>query len=73
VNDLKLEGYDCNAGMSQIVCTQITPMIEKAPAICTSEAGCVEQPGHELRNVYVITEQGNGIPKIRQSIERKDL
>lgn len=73
VNDLKLEGYECQARLSDIVCTQIIPMKQKAPAICTSEAGCVEQPGHEIRNVYYITEKGNGIPKIRHVIDRKAL
>lgn len=73
VNDLKLEGYACEARLSDIVCTQITPMTQKAPALCTSEGGCIEQPGHEIRNVYYITEKGNGIPKIRHTIDRKAL
>ncbi len=73
VNDLKLEGYACRARRADIVCTQSTPMKQKAPAICTSEAGCVEQAGHEIRNVYFITEKGNGIPQIRHTIDRKAL
>ncbi|WGK63413.1 hypothetical protein QAO71_17885 (plasmid) [Halopseudomonas sp. SMJS2] len=73
VNDLKLEGYTCQARLSDIVCSQTTPMKQKAPALCTSDAGCVDQPGHEIRNVYYITEKGNGIPKIRHVIDRKAL
>ncbi|MAG65045.1 MAG: hypothetical protein CMK74_04120 [Pseudomonadales bacterium] len=73
VNDLKLEGYECQARFSDIMCMQSSPMIQKAPAICTSEDGCVEQPGHEIRNVYFISEKGNGIPNIRHIIDRKAL
>lgn len=73
VKDLMLEGYECQARYSDIMCKQITPMTQRAPAICTSEAGCVEQPGHEIRNVYFITENGNGIPKIRHIIDRQAL
>lgn len=71
VNDLKLEGYECKARMSDLICRQKVPMCEKQPAKCDSSKGCVAQPVHTLTNMYILTQQGNGIPNIKHGIERE--
>ena len=70
VNDLKLEGFGCTAGLSSIECRQIEPYIERAPKVCSSADGCVKQPCHDVRLVYEIRQTPGGIPTIAQSTEK---
>ncbi len=69
VEDLKLEGFVCKAKWSAIECRQEKPYEKKAPKICTSEKGCVEQPGELITNVYSIEQDAYGIPAVRQWVE----
>jgi hypothetical protein len=71
VNDLKLEGYECKARLEDIVCRQGTPYRQKQPKLCDSKTGCVAQADLLVYNVYFLAQQGNGIPRITQEVERK--
>jgi hypothetical protein len=86
VNDLKLDGFECKAGSDEVVCKQGVPFCEKQPALCDSKnvafceknpslcvsnTGCIAQPYFLIYNLYFLKQQGNGIPAIRQEIERK--
>ena len=71
VNDLKLEGYECKARLDDIVCRQGTPYRQKQPKLCDSKNGCVPQADFLVYNVYFLAQQGNGIPRITQEVERK--
>jgi hypothetical protein len=70
VNDLKLEGFSCAAGLSAITCRQIDPYVEKSSKLCSAEKGCVKQPCHDVRIVYSIKQMPGGIPAVDQTIER---
>lgn len=70
INDLKLEGFKCHAGFSNIECKQSEAFVEKSSKICTAEGGCVAQPCHDVRVVYLITQARDGIPGIVQTTER---
>lgn len=70
INDLKIEGFTCKAGLSAIECRQIEPYIERSPKICSSADGCVKQPCHDVRVVYEIRQGPSGIPGIKQTTER---
>jgi hypothetical protein len=86
VNDLKLDGFKCKAASDEIVCKQGVPFCEKQPALCdsknvpfceknpsmcVSQNGCIAQPYFLIYNLYFLKQQGNGLPTIRQEIERK--
>lgn len=70
VHDLKLEGFECTARLSSVLCSQSEAYIERSAMICTSAGGCVKQPCHDIRMVYEIRERENGIPSITQTTER---
>lgn len=70
VNDLKLEGFECRAGLASIKCRQREALIEKSGKVCSASGGCVAQPCHDVRTLYEITQRANGIPGIVQSTER---
>ncbi len=72
INDLKLEGFKCKAGFSNIECRQIDALVEKSAKICSSEKGCEPQPCHDVRLVYTITQARDGIPGIAQTTERTE-
>lgn len=71
VNDLRLEGYDCKARMSDIECTQIEPMRNKQLSKCDSTKGCVKQPDVLIYNRYRIDQPANGIPTLKHDIVQK--
>jgi hypothetical protein len=77
VNDLRLDGFDCNARLSDIECMQKEPLRQKQPSKCDSSKGCVEQPALLLYNRYHIVQQDSGIPTVQhdvvQQIEGKVL
>ncbi|MBM3105647.1 hypothetical protein IIE18_10900 [Pseudomonas sp. V1] len=73
VEDLKLEGYICKATYSAIECRQEKPYVKKAPKVCTSEKGCVEQPSELVTNVFSIVEDSFGIPKMKQWVETEPM
>ncbi|HBO6306046.1 TPA: hypothetical protein L4741_005634 [Pseudomonas aeruginosa] len=73
VDDLKLEGYVCKALRTSIECRQEKPYMKKAPKVCTSSTGCVEQPGEMVTNVYSIEQDDYGIPGVIQWVETKPI
>jgi len=73
VNDLRLEGFECKARLTNIECTQIEPMRNKQLSKCDSSNGCVEQPDILIYNRYRIDQPENGIPTLKHDIvERID-
>lgn len=64
VEDMKLEGFECTAGFSTIVCMQIEPLRNKRPSLCSSDKGCIKQPDHLVYNRYSITQLPSGLPAI---------
>lgn len=71
VNDLRLEGFDCNARHSEIECLQAEPLRNKQPAKCDSVKGCVDQPDVLIYNRYHIQQQDNGLPSLKHEIVEK--
>jgi hypothetical protein len=71
IRDLRLEGFECKAGYSQIECIQIEPLRNKQPAKCDSVKGCVEQPNVLVYNRYHITQQDSGIPGLKHDLLEK--
>jgi hypothetical protein len=71
VRDLRLEGFECNAGLSEIECVQIEPQRNKQPAKCDSVRGCVDQPDILVYNRYHIIQQDSGIPGIKHDLLEK--
>lgn len=70
INDLKLEGFTCNAGLSAITCRQTDPYVEKSSKICTADKGCIKQPCHDVRILYSIRQLPGGLPAVDQTVER---
>ncbi|MFL1449305.1 hypothetical protein ACI77O_12990 [Pseudomonas tritici] len=68
VNDLRLEGFECNARYSDIECIQGEPLRNKQAAKCTAANGCIEQPDKLVYNRYLIDQQSSGIPSIHHEI-----
>ncbi len=68
VNDLRLDGFDCKARLSDIECVQIDPLKRKQASKCDSKNGCVEQPSILLYNRYRIEQQDNGIPTVHHDV-----
>ena len=71
VNDLRLEGFECNARFSEVECVQIEPLRNKQPSICDSKKGCVAQPDVLIYNRYHITQKDTGIPGITHDLIEK--
>ncbi|PBV09002.1 hypothetical protein CJU35_03880 [Pseudomonas aeruginosa] len=68
VNDLRLDGFECNARLSTIECIQKEPVRQKQPSKCDSSKGCVEQPALLLYNRYHIEQQDTGIPTVHHDV-----
>lgn len=70
VHDLKLEGFQCTAGLSAVTCKQTEPYVERTGKSCTADAGCVKQHCYDVRIVYEIRQGPNKMPSVRQTTER---
>ncbi len=71
VNDLRLEGFECNARGSYIECVQAEPMRNKQAAKCSAGHGCVEQPDILVFNRYRIQQPESGIPTLKHDLIEK--
>ncbi|MPQ69247.1 hypothetical protein [Pseudomonas sp. MWU12-2323] len=71
VNDLRLEGFECNARFSEVECVEIVPMRNKQPALCDSKKGCIAQPDVLIYNRYHITQVDSGIPGLTHDLIEK--
>lgn len=71
VNDMRLEGFECNAGFSEVECVEIEPLRNKQPAKCDSKKGCIAQPDVLIYNRYHITQQDSGIPGFTHDLIEK--
>ncbi len=70
VHDLKLEGFECSAGLSAVTCRQAEPYVERSGKRCTADEGCVKQPCYDVRIVYEIRQGPSKMPAIVQTTER---
>ena len=68
VNDLRLEGFECSAGFSEVECIEIEPVKSKQSAKCDSQRGCIEQPDLLIYNRYRITQQDSGMPSMKLDV-----
>lgn len=71
VNDLRLEGFECDAHSSYIECLQVEPMRNKQAAKCSAGQGCVEQPDILVFNRYRIQQPDNGVPTLKHDLIEK--
>ena len=71
VNDLRLEGFECNAHARYIECVQAEPMRNKQSAKCSAGKGCVEQPDILVFNRYRIQQPESGIPTLQHDLIEK--
>jgi hypothetical protein len=71
INDLRLEGYDCNARMSDIECIQKEPNVRHQASKCDSANGCIAQPNILVYNRYIIAQPSSGIPSLSHDIIEK--
>lgn len=71
VDDLKLEGFTCNANHTSVVCVQTEPLRNKRPSKCDSQRGCVRQPDQLIYNRYIIKQDASGVPGIQHDLLRE--
>lgn len=72
INDLRLQGYVCEAGMVDVSCRQQDAYPIKAPMLCSSSGGCVPQMGKMATSVYVIGQDDRGMPTIKHHVAISD-
>lgn len=72
INDLRLQGYVCEAGMFEVSCRQHEAYAIKAPMLCSSSVGCVPQTGQLATSVYVIGQDDRGMPIIKHHVAISD-
>lgn len=71
VNDLRLDGFECDVDGGEIVCLQTEPHRNKQPARCDSKRGCQHISDKLLFNRYRITQDSHGMPGIKHDVVEK--
>lgn len=72
INDLRLEGFQCDAKATSILCVQSVPLVKKQPSICSADKGCIKQPNKLIYNAYEVVQQADGIPSFTHQLIEED-
>jgi hypothetical protein len=71
VRDLTLQGYQCEAGFSEIECKHEAVQAVKQTSICDATR-CYPRGETYQVSVYRIQQKPNGLPLVRHTVERAD-
>lgn len=71
VRDLTLQGYQCEAGFSEIECKHESVEAVKQTSICDASR-CYPRGETYQVSVYRIQQKSNGLPLVRHSVERAE-